>query len=373
MAAPYEIVRYRPELKEQVVELHAHLLQSDQPLSAPYLEWKYERNPYLERPLIYLGLSEGRVVGMRGMCGALWQVGSPPESFLGLCAEDFVIAPEHRNKGLANRIMRAAFEDLATGGQEYVFSLSGGPVTVLASLAMGWKSVGSMKPVGRRSLSRRVISWMSRQRFLWRYAGKRLSARERQPFSGLDAAGGRRRGNVSPRVTLERAPRCEAMAELAGRLGDDGRLRHVRDVRYFSWRFQNPTRVYRFLYWEDVRLEGYLVLQKDLTRANPTRVHIVDWEASEGRVRAELLEAAIAWGGFAELVTWAAAVPRDTHVTLAAAGFEPVDQAKRARGLPCVLVRPVREQRLGEDWTIAGRRLLDPANWDLRMLYSMHG
>jgi hypothetical protein len=238
---------------------------------------------------------------------------------------------------------------------------------------MGWKSVGSMKPVGRRSLSRRVISWMSRQRFLWRYAGKRLSARERQPFSGLDAAGGRRRGNVSPRVTLERAPRCEAMAELAGRLGDDGRLRHVRDARYFSWRFQNPTRVYRFLYWEDVGLEGYLVLQKDLTRANPTRVHIVDWEASEGRVRAELLEAAIAWGGFAELVTWAAAVPRDTHVTLAAAGFEPVDQAKRARGLPCVLVRPVREQRLGEDWTIAGRRLLDPANWDLRMLYSMHG
>jgi GNAT superfamily N-acetyltransferase len=373
MAAPYEIVRYRPELKKQVVELHRHLIRFDQSLSAPYLEWKYERNPYLEQPLIYLGLSEGRVIGMRGMCGAVWQVGSPPESFLALCAGDFVIAPEHRNKELATRLMRAAFEDLAASGQEYVFSLSGGPVTVLASLATGWKSVGSMKPVGRRSVRRRVRSWMSEQRFLWRYAKKLLSVRERQPFSGLDTAGGRRRGDVGPRVTFDRAPRCEAMAKLAGRLGHDGRFRHVRDGRYFSWRFQNPIRVYRFLYWEDVRLEGYLVLQRDLTRPNLTRTNIVDWEASDNRVRAELLEAAIAWGGFHELVTWAAALPRESQPVLSAAGFEPVDQAKTARGLPCVLVRPVREDRLGEDWTIAGRRLLDPANWDLRMLYSMHG
>jgi hypothetical protein len=35
----------------------------------------------------------------------------------------------------------------------------------------------------------------------------------------------------------------------------------VRDQRYLAWRFLNPRSLYRFLFWEASKLEGYLVLQ----------------------------------------------------------------------------------------------------------------
>src|SRR3712207_6320470 len=119
-----EIVRYRPEHKAAVVELQTHHWGSDRALNAAYLEWKYERNPYLPGGLIHLALSDGRVVGMRGLYGARWEAGSPWEACLAPCAADLVIAPRHRNRGLAARIMQAAAADLAAGGLPYALNLS---------------------------------------------------------------------------------------------------------------------------------------------------------------------------------------------------------------------------------------------------------
>ena len=76
------------------------------------------------------------------------------------------------------------------------------------------------------------------------------------------------------------------MAELAERIGYDGRIRHVRDEQYFSWRFQNPLSEYRFLFWDNGRLDGYLVLyRKVYPPGNDELAYIVDWDAiNETRV-----------------------------------------------------------------------------------------
>ena len=78
-------------------------------------------------------------------------------------------------------------------------------------------------------------------------------------------------------------------------------------------------------------------------------------------------------GAFAELVTSTASLDADTRDLLRRRAFTPIDEADAARGVPGVLIRPVRDDALRTNWTIGGRRLLDLANWDLRMLYSMHG
>jgi hypothetical protein len=97
-----------------------------------------------------------------------------------------------------------------------------------------------------------------------------------RPFRTLDAKSWIRR--VQPtRVTVAHAPRPDAMAALVRRLGHDGRLRHVRDVEYFSWRFQNPLATYRFLFHGGEQPDGYLVLEastSDLSDRNT--VTIVD-------------------------------------------------------------------------------------------------
>jgi len=360
----YEIVKYSPELKPQIIQLQTHLWSRDLDVNCAYFRWKYEENPYCPEPLVHLALHDGQVVGMRGMCGARWQVGAPPETFLAPYADDLVVAPEHRDRGLFTRIMRASLDELAGRGLDYVFNLSAGRVTSIGSLSMGWKSAGGMRPVGRRS--RRVLM-QQRLSKLW--------ARPRRgPFARLDRADGQVWKYGRTTVSLSTNARPEAMEHLIARLRLDGRFRHVRDTAYFTWRFRNPFREYRFLYAGDDPLVGYMVLQCQRRGGGgePARVNVVDWQATEPSIRETLLDVALK-GAFAELVIWTATLDAETCDLLRRRSFAPVDEADAARGVPGVLIRPVRDDALRTEWSIGGRRLLDLANWDVTMLYSMHG
>lgn len=363
MNSKYEIVKYRPEFKSQTLELQTHLWSPDLAVNAAYLEWKYRHNPYIDTPLIYLASCAGQVVGIIGMYGAQWQIGHPSQTFLGLCAGDLVIAPDQRNRGLFTRLMRTALDDLANMGYTYVFSLSANPVSRLGCLMMGWRSVGSLQTMYWGSICHRGR----------RYASKRLfisSAEKQHPFYSLDRNGAQRRFGVSPYVSFEQTPRPEAMAELVERIGSDGRIRHVRDQEYFAWRFSNPLSLYRFLFWEDTRMEGYLVLQTRLHK-DKVKVNIIDWETSNAQVRADLLQAAIRLGNFDDLNIWSATLSEGVKALLQNTGFNLLDEARSVtHERSTVLVRPVRDEMLKADWVFANRRLLDLADWDLRMVYS---
>ena len=137
MNESYEISRYRPEHKAQVAVLQTDLWSSDTRLNTAYLEWKYEQNPYLDIIPIYLVCHRGELVAMRGFHGSVWEAGRPRQRFQIYCADDLVIAPGHRNRGLFTRINKAAFEDLPADGGRFAVTLSGGATTVLGSLTMG--------------------------------------------------------------------------------------------------------------------------------------------------------------------------------------------------------------------------------------------
>ncbi len=380
MTDPYRILRYGPEFRDRVLRLQTRLWSSDLSVNDAYLRWKHEQNPYTKEPLIFLAVCGDEVVGMRTFFGTEWQVGSPEERFVALYADDFAIAPEHRNRGLVSKIMRKAFDDLADGPWEWAVNLSAGSVTLLASLSAGWRRIVLMEPLGRRArpaaLLGRAHRWLSR-RALWKGLPARIladAAGLRSPFARIDRAIERDAGRLAPGITALRSAPSEAMAELVARLPWDGRIRHVRDARYLDWRYRNPQRDYRFLLWRRERVEGYLVLQT--RRDGPPesgRVSVVDWEGSDARVRTDLLEAAIGAGDFAELTIWKATVSAEAQGLLRRAGFSPIDPERTARGIPSLIARPIRDARLTEDATVGGRRLLDPGSWDLRMIYSMHG
>ena len=373
----YEIVKYCPEFKKQVVQLQTYLWNSDVALNAAYLEWKYEHNPYMKAPFIHLAVSEGQVIGMRGLYGAKWQIGCPSQTFVGPCAGDLVIAPAHRNRGLVTKIMQAAADDLADSGYAYVFNLSAGLATQLGSLTTGWRSAGPVETVWFRSLRTRGREYTSHLRFVRRFANRLLvpSSAKKQPFYFLDGKSTQRRCEAGSYVSVEPAPRPKAMAELVERIGSDGRLRQVRDQEYFAWRFQSPLSRYRFLFWGDATLEGYLVLQ---TYVHGKGISIVDWEATNIKVRADLLQTAMQWGKFDELTIWTATLPAEVKTLLRNAGFRILGKTEsigRAYSVsaprPTVLLRAVRRDMLKEtDWIMAQRRLLDLDNWDLRMIYS---
>ena len=370
----YDIVPYDRALKEQIADIQRHLWRGDAGTNIAYLEWKYERNPFWETPLIYLAVSDRRVVGMRGMFGSAWEIGAGGEMFAIPCADDFVIVPEHRNRGLSSLIMRTAVDDIARRGHAYLFTLSPGPVTLATSLIHGWRAVGAMRPVRRRrraGLLERGYSRLDRIPVLWRLGDVRSRlAPSRGSFRRLDRLGGRARAGRSGEIRVEREPRIGAMAGLVRRLGHDGRIRHVRDERYLAWRFQNPLHEYRFLVLCDSDgLGGYLVLQAH-RRDRSRGVNIVDWEGTTPRIRSDLLRAAVEWGDFGELSIWTATLSREARELLSGAAFVPAP-VRTSLDSPNVLALATRPE--DPDPTVAGRRLMDIGEWDIRMVYSMAG
>jgi GNAT superfamily N-acetyltransferase len=356
----YEVVPYRQELHAQIVRLQTHLWSGDLERNAAYFAWKYVDNPYLREVLIQVALYEGRAVAMRGLPGSLWELDDATTPLLLPYADDFVVAPAHRNSGIARRVLQASIDDGARRGFPFAVSLSASPVTFAASLAAGWRSAGSYQPVRREG--RESSGWTRRLNRLRRRRSPELFAR-------IDRLGGR----AAAPISLARAARPEAMARLIRRLPWDGRIRHVRNARYFDWRFRNPLHEYRFLYWDEGELQGYLVLQRYLSdRADRQGVNIVDWEVTDERARAGLLAAVLDWGGFDRLQAWTAGVGEPVRALLGQHGFTPDSGGVRAR-CSGLLVRRLAAAAPDEPWILGRRNLLDPANWDLRMLYSMAG
>jgi len=376
--AHYEIVPYSSAFKWRVAELQRHLWSSNPSRNRDYLEWKYERNPYLQPSLIFLALSGSEVVAMRGVLGSRWEVGSPTRSVVLPYAADLVARPDHRNTGLITSILKSPFKELRARNHRYVINLSASQMTLALSLGLGWHSAGDVRLVVRRRRAwlreHRAYRIVRHTPLLWRFAttiAPLASGLRGRPFRALDSNPAHRR-RFSP-VTITQAPRPEAMGDLVRRLGHDGRLRHVRDAEYFNWRFQNPLAAYRFLFHGGNQLDGYLVLEastSDLHDRNT--VTIVDWEGADDTVRAQLLDAALSGGDFVAVNCWSGTLPASSRDCLAKAGFvAPEGTERNELRRPAVLLKSVREDEAPANWAIQGAPLLDLSSWDLRALAGM--
>lgn len=381
VTSEFELLRAGTDAKRDVLSLAAHLWSPYSALNSAYFDWKYLDNPYQSPPLVYLAMHRGAAVAMRGFFGMKLEGGNPRRSFTCLQADDMVVRPEYRNRGLVARIMRFAFADLARMGHEYAFSLSAGPVTFLLSLSIGWRSAGPCLPLERQPWRRAarsgLIRFARRSATVSRVLDEvRSRGHGPRPPSFTDGSLTRvvpaSRGAAS--VAIGEAPRLVDMSELVERVDYDGRLRAVRDAEYFGWRLRNPFSRYRYLYVDEDRLEGYLVLQEYASpAADHGVVNIVDWEASRPEFLARLLDVAIAAAQPRRLLIWSATLRTHVLELLRNRAFRPEPMATNiAHAAPSLLVRSLRDDPPAR-WMVAGRSLLDAASWDLRMLDSMRG
>ena len=115
----YRFTRYQPKYREEIVRLQTVLWGPDLVLNTAYLTWKYEQNPYLDEPLIYLALHNERVVGMRWLFGAQWEIGRSGQTVILPCAGDTTIAPDHRNRGLLRQLLQFIQSDKALSAFPY--------------------------------------------------------------------------------------------------------------------------------------------------------------------------------------------------------------------------------------------------------------
>lgn len=342
----YRVVRYERHLRTAVCRLQQLHWTPDPAVNSAYFGWKYERNPYLPEPHVYLAMRDDEVVGMRGVYGARWEVGERARTFDVPCAADLVVVPEHRGRGVFTRIMEHALADLGRENVPWLFNLSASATTRLGSLAMQWCAAGPIERMVLKATPRRgphrALGWLRR-------AARRL--------------GGARGG-----LQMSDRPRPAAMAELNEQIGRDSRIRHVRDADYFEWRFGNPLSTYRFIFLGGRRLEAYLVL-RSASHPGPVRsTWIADWAGESPGARRRVLAAALERPGRLEL--WSGALDEEDRKELRRAGFTERPIHSFAEYFPCVLVRPVAAEPSPPPWRLEGVDLLDTASWDVRLLDS---
>lgn len=366
------MVLFEPAWKDQILTLQQHLWHPSRAVNSAYFEWKYLLNPLAREPLVYLAIYQDEVVGMRGFWRTVWEGGSPTTTVEALGAGDLVVAPAHRVRGLFARITTFSERDLRVRGHKWLVNFGAGPFTRKASMVMGWEAIGTYEVMSREPLPGRIALAVRRRlrRLRSVTAGEKTAQGSSVPADGvfqrLDRAvrrGRKTRSGIEP----SREVRAEEMAALVERIGSHGRLREIRSPKYLEWRYQNPLGHYRFLYHGSSQMDGFMALHA--TRRGPTRwVNIVDWEAAEDPLRAELLQAAIELCTEASLAVWTTSFSPAVLQMLADNGFQPFDDT---RGLedyrPSMLVK-----RLGKDGPefAPGRRTADPKSWDLRMLNS---
>ena len=371
------IIRYTPDYKRAVAELQTDLWCADPQRNLGYLEWKYERNPCPAGSHIYLALDGDDVVGMRGFHPSGWESNSfKSRDFL--VADDTVVRADHRNKGVMNHIMREALHNLHEQDVDYVFNFSGGPITVISSLAAGWRSIGAVDPLHHRSRTARLMDSVASIPFAWRFASsvRSLSRSQSDPFHRIDRLLETTLTARGTQLRISRRAEPERMAQLVRNVPHDGRIRLARDAAYLKWRFENPLNDYRFFYLERDGLDGYLVVKRSAARANgeasPT-VHIVDLEARDENSKLALLEAAAARDFFDVLVVWSVTLSKPCKDFLASIKYDALTTSSALQGHPSMLVRATDDARLDEEWRLRGMSLTDMTNWDMRMIYSMSG
>jgi len=333
---------------DAVVDLGRRAFGRPRGLYREYLEWKYLRNPYRTDPLIYAARDrDGHVVAMRGFYGARW---STPAGVVDIpCADDFAVARAHRTTGVASALMRFALADLPSRGVSCVVNASGGRITVLQSLAMGWKSVLAVDPLDR-SVSR---SALGKGLAYVRHRTRPL----RRSLAALDGADG-----------VTSTPDPDELAALATPPLANGSVRHVRDAAFYRWRYANPEREYRFLRSEsEGRLNGYLAIGSQRPRPETLPLYVADWETESAVICSELLERAVDLSGSDRIRVWAASVSEEARSQLERLGFEPAQHELRAHGMPCVLFRSVDPDDADRAATI------ERSTWDVRLIDSMHG
>lgn len=379
-----ETTLYHPKYRAQILELATDLWTTDPGMNSAYLTWKYESNPHAGDPLLYLALERGRVVGMRGAYGMAWERSDTGEGLAALGMGDLVIAADRRGQGVFGPIMSFALGDLRARGYHFALNLSAGPATYIQSVRSGWHDVGPMATVSSRRARERLVRrarahlkrlpvptrWRSVLRRWGRPTLEATAATRGQPFAHLDRSEPPPQGQSSFRISIEREPRAEAMAELIRRLEAPARLRHRRDAGHIRWRYQNPLCQYRFLFLEkDSRLEGYLALQAPMSASGLT-ARIVDWEASHDDVERALLDQARRLGQFDTIDTWSATLSPSRAANLARSGFRRVEEPSGHSYRRALLVRSLNASGEPSERVFAGLDLTDLQSWDLQMIDS---
>ncbi|WP_435180821.1 GNAT family N-acetyltransferase [Halorussus sp. AFM4] len=378
----YEVRPYEPGDREAFCALFERVLGGR--ASEAWFDWKYRSNPYVDRVPILVAETGGEVVGARAFLPLALRVEG--EEYLAFQPCDTVVAPDHRRRGLFTRMTETALDRYADAVDCYFnfpnrYSLPG-------NRKLGWAVVGE------RSTHYRVqnpAAWLSdavpaavpdrlgdaaatagRRAAESYFAARKRLASSPSPLSAALGTAGAAEAEAESGEEIAVRWHGRVPPELLASLADAGTPRRIhvaRDERFYRWRFDNPTWTYETVVASADGPAAALVVGSR-TRPDGTRVvQLADVVPPAGsperdRALAALLPAVLDEHADADVVL--AAGDGLPESLLAAHGFRS-DRRPPLSWVATPTVQVARPAGDGGDWTLAGRSLADPADWQLAL------
>ncbi|MFC6836198.1 GNAT family N-acetyltransferase [Halomarina ordinaria] len=324
--------------------------------SREWFAWKYEDNPYADHVPIYVAQRDGEVVGARSFFGLELRAGERTYTTLEPC--DTMVHPDHRRRGLFTRMTERAIERYADDGLDLFFDFPN-EQSLPGNLKLGWRVVetvtthyrvqhpGALAPVGEESLVGRALD--------------AAGATAMDAYFGLRGRRVRRLGRDVTVSHYDGVPADHLCPLYESHVPK--RFHANRDETFYGWRYDNPEYDYTtYLARRDGEVVGAAVVGESAAKgvANVLDVHPLTDRAANAPVYAALLRSLLQDVSAIPLVALRDGVvpPR----VLSGFGFHP-DTALPLSKLtePATLVaRP-----LEDEWTLDGRSLTDPRDWQV--------
>lgn len=348
----YQVERYQPGQRGQVVDVIGQLLGGDRAANEHYFRWKYEQNPHAEGVVGIVAKHGGKVVGFRGYGSSLWQSGADHLVRV-LVPGDTCVDPEHRRKGLSVAMGQLAMADFAASYPLFL-NLSCTRISLPGYLRLGFVP-----------LAEKV--------YLSRYGLPGLAAYLLTSKNQLPLAAAKIRYGPFGDLQVSSAPMPERMASVIERqMPAAGRFSLCQDESYFRWRFSGPTDKFVFYFLSaGGDTVAYLVLS--VTPAN-RRAYVMDYADTDGESGARLLDFVIERRDFSVLSVFSHSISASLGPALRRAGFHAGGimgaLERKVRGNMPLLVRPVRAEPAEKDWFIGGMDVRDRDNWFIKGICS---
>ncbi|WP_232702537.1 GNAT family N-acetyltransferase [Halobacterium wangiae] len=353
------IRRYDPRDRADVLALDEVVW--DRTRSESWFAWKYEENPYITEPPVFLALADGRVVGARPFMAFRLRAGDTTLS--ALQPSDTMVHPDYRGRGIFTRMTEAAIAHYEDRTPELCFNFPNEQAWP-GYEKLGWRAVDEQQTYYRiQNPTAFTGSTLDGQ--LTKHASRVANPAARTLLSLWTRVG------LSPEaftVEVESGAPVETLTTLYRREIPE-QIHASRDEAFYRWRFASPVWSRRtYVATENGTQVAGLVARTRTTEAGITLTQIVEVVPLAGGRRrsaalACLLDRVVADHVDSDvLAATEGALPDDLLVR---SGFFPDDRLPLSRFTDhrsTFAVRPLGD--LNEDaWTVNDYRLTDTSNW----------
>jgi hypothetical protein len=353
MPGDYHIRHVHSADLPQVIRLQRHLWGDDLDTNLSYFRWKFEDNPYAERPLGIVALHHGNAVGFRGFTASTWNLPGGDGQLRVLGPGDSVVHPDHRLRGLFG-----AMGEFATREYEPAYDVFLN-TSASKNSAPGYVKTGFVPLTTKRYLIRYHTVTLAASYIISRFSTRPIE--DRLEYSEHDGF------IVSP------APKPEDMsAVVAAAPCDPKRIVLLKDTEFFNWKYKNKRDNFHYYYYRDAdAVRGYMVV-RPFSRLR--RGIIYDYAASEERILARLLQFIIQCRRYHVLMMLDVLPENGIREIVRRMKFTSSTMLgkieKRINGEWPIFVRPIVARPREKDWFFRGLDIRRVQNWEIKEVCS---